>query len=214
MLRLSDIMTTDVLTLGPELSVREAMGVLTTRRVSGAPVVEHGTVVGVISTTDLLAFAAEHADAEPIVETPSDAELPPEEWDDSATIVEEGPTAAYYVALVDDSTEDVWAKMDEARGETRSVLDERTVRDIMTPRVHSMRPEETVTAAADYMRTARVHRLLVLDSDGQLAGLVTTMDIARAVADHRIVNRTFVFEKSPDTRTRGHGVTRPTEIRE
>ncbi|MGH7713105.1 MAG: CBS domain-containing protein, partial [Gemmatimonadaceae bacterium] len=51
-------MTTDVLSVSPELSVRDAMALLASRHVSGAPVVTGGKVVGVISSTDLLDFAA------------------------------------------------------------------------------------------------------------------------------------------------------------
>ena len=58
MLRLRDIMTTDVLTVSPELTIRDAMALLSTRHVSGAPVVASGKVVGVLSGTDLLEFAA------------------------------------------------------------------------------------------------------------------------------------------------------------
>src|SRR5689334_4171790 len=58
MLRLRDIMTTDLITVDPDLTIREAMDLLTAKRVSGAPVVAGGEVVGVISATDLLQFAA------------------------------------------------------------------------------------------------------------------------------------------------------------
>jgi CBS domain-containing protein len=42
------------------------------------------------------------------------------------------------------------------------------------------------------MRRMGVHRLLVVD-DGQLAGIVSSMDIVRAVADHKLEVRRFVF---------------------
>ena len=58
MLRLRDIMTTNVITLDPNLSIREAMEVFTSKRISGAPVIAGGEVIGVVSATDLLQFAA------------------------------------------------------------------------------------------------------------------------------------------------------------
>ena len=58
MLRLRDIMTTDLVTLDPDLTIREAMDVFTSKRISGAPVVAGDEVIGVISASDLLQFAA------------------------------------------------------------------------------------------------------------------------------------------------------------
>jgi CBS domain-containing protein len=51
-----------------------------------------------------------------------------------------------------------------------------------------------VTLAAANMERKGIHRVLVVD-DQQLVGIVTTMDITRAVADHRLTNRTFVFRR-------------------
>jgi CBS domain-containing protein len=59
MLRVRDIMTTDVVTLSPDLSLRDAMALLTRRHISGAPVVSAGRVVGVASLTDFADFAAQ-----------------------------------------------------------------------------------------------------------------------------------------------------------
>src|SRR5690349_12661430 len=58
MLRLREIMTTEVATVAPETTIREAMEILTQRHVSGAPVVQAGVLVGVVTGTDLMAFAA------------------------------------------------------------------------------------------------------------------------------------------------------------
>lgn len=199
MLKLSDVMTRDVMTVGPDLTVREAMAVLTDRRVSGAPVVENNKVVGVISTSDLLRFAAENVDTEPDSEY-DDGRPPDPTWDGLTPpeVEEDDPTAALYFAMRDDSDEDVWEQMEEARGEELSELDDRTVGDIMTTTLITMSTDDTVTDAADYMHTTRVHRLLVVDKQGELAGLVTTMDLARAVADERIVNRGAKTDRPKD----------------
>ena len=199
MLKLGDVMTRDVITLGPELTVREAMAVLTNRRVSGAPVVENNRVVGVISTSDLLRFAAENVDTEQDSEV-DDERQPDPTWDGLTPpeVEEDDPTAALYFAMRDDSDEDVWEKMEEARGEEVSELDERTVGDIMTTTLISMTTDDTITDAADYMRTMHVHRLLVVDERGELAGLVTTMDLAREVADERVGNRGARTDRSKD----------------
>ena len=58
MLRLRDIMTTNVITVDPDVSIRQAMNLFTSRRISGAPVVAGNDVIGVISASDLVQFAA------------------------------------------------------------------------------------------------------------------------------------------------------------
>lgn len=51
----SKVMTTDVLTFGPDDNVGDAMSTLVDRGIDGAPVVDaDGTVVGVLSTGDLI----------------------------------------------------------------------------------------------------------------------------------------------------------------
>ena len=54
--RVKDVMTTDVVAVGPEASYRQLAGLLRAHRVSGFPVVDdHGALVGVVSEADLLA---------------------------------------------------------------------------------------------------------------------------------------------------------------
>ena len=51
----SDVMTTDVVTVGPETPVREIAQLLLERRIGGVPVVdEDGKVLGVVSEGDLM----------------------------------------------------------------------------------------------------------------------------------------------------------------
>ena len=64
----------------------------------------------------------------------------------------------------------------------------------MTRKVCALPPDLPVTAAADYMTTADRHRVLVLEQ-GKLAGIVTSLDIARAAAEHKLSERQTVFGK-------------------
>lgn len=58
--RVGDHMTTDVLSLRPEMAVREAAEALVARGVDGAPVVDAGgKVVGLLTSTDLIVQASE-----------------------------------------------------------------------------------------------------------------------------------------------------------
>jgi CBS domain-containing protein len=54
-MRVKDVMTTDVVTVAPDASLKEVAGLLMERRVSGVPVVAaEGEVVGVVSEADIL----------------------------------------------------------------------------------------------------------------------------------------------------------------
>ena len=51
--RLKDIMKRDVLTIGPNEMVERALAILESRQLGALPVVEHGNLVGILTTTDL-----------------------------------------------------------------------------------------------------------------------------------------------------------------
>lgn len=58
-LKVEDIMTSNVMGVPPEMTVREAMQLLSTHRISGAPVVNNmNKVLSVLSEGDLLKLAA------------------------------------------------------------------------------------------------------------------------------------------------------------
>lgn len=52
--RVGDVMTADVVCIGPDLSLREAMEIITERRVRHLPVVLDGRVIGLVSIGDLV----------------------------------------------------------------------------------------------------------------------------------------------------------------
>jgi CBS domain-containing protein len=53
-MRVSDVMTKDVVTLSPTMSLKEAAALLSERNIGGAPVVDGDEIVGVLSETDIL----------------------------------------------------------------------------------------------------------------------------------------------------------------
>ena len=56
----------------------------------------------------------------------------------------------------------------------------------------SLPPSAPVQAAADLMREANIHRVLVTEHD-RLVGVVSSLDVTRALADRKVANRTYVF---------------------
>jgi CBS domain-containing protein len=51
---ISELMSTDVVTISPDAPVREAVGRLIEHRISALPVVENEVLVGMLSTVDIL----------------------------------------------------------------------------------------------------------------------------------------------------------------
>lgn len=196
MLQLHDIMTTDVVTVSPELTLREAMDLLATRHLSGAPVVTGNKVVGVVSLTDLAAFAAEMPGVP--TERPQALDLAEFEGDDATTEWVEGeePPSLFFLDQWADAGADSAERMAEPGGPEWNALEEHTVAEVMTRKVCKLPPSTRVDRAAEFMREAAVHRVLVMTGN-ELVGLVTTKDIANAVADHQLVTPTYVF--GPDS---------------
>jgi len=197
MLRLRDIMTTELVSLDPNLTIREAMDVFVSKRISGAPVVAGDEVIGVISATDLLQFAA----ALPGV--PTEREVTPDLLDDvhdDGSRVEPDPedeesAGVYFTDLWDDAGATVVERMAVPATAEWNSLEEHTVSEAMTRApVHSLTPETFVTIAADYMRRAKIHRVLVM-AGRRLLGVVTTTDITNAVADGKLTAHTYVFDR-------------------
>jgi CBS domain-containing protein len=189
MLRLRDIMTKDVLSVSPNLSVRDAMALLASRHMSGAPVIDRGQVVGVISSTDLLEFAASLPGV-PL------AHLQATDFDGAGLAAGQIDLDALRERLFAEvwtgTGVDVPDRTREAAGHEWNVLEEHTVADAMTRAVVSLPPGTPVPVAADRMRMAGVHRVLVMHGN-RLLGIVTTKDIANAVADNKLTARKYVF---------------------
>ena len=58
-MRVEELMTRDVLTVGPEDTLRDVASLLATEHIGGVPVVTGEEVVGVISAADVLDFDAD-----------------------------------------------------------------------------------------------------------------------------------------------------------
>ena len=126
-LRVRDIMTSEVITLAASTSVDDAARSLTFHHITGAPVIDRGRTVGVVSKSDLV--------------DPRYRSTP-----------ESTPT----------------------------------VRDAMARVVHAVRPGDPAMLAVRLMVSQSVHRAVVVDEHGKLVGVVSPMDVLRALArgDH------------------------------
>lgn len=94
-----------------------------------------------------------------------------------------------YLADLSDTTPSLIFRRRRSRA---TPLEDATVADLMTRHVESVSPDCTVEEAAILMGRKQIHRVLVM-SDGVLLGIVSMSDVAKAVADHRLTTRTYVF---------------------
>lgn len=180
MLRVSDIMTREVLTLGGEASLREAMELLSTKHFSGIPIVAGERVTGIISLSDIIGFliAVPESEAGEHLETLVESLEEPDEEEDDEDL---------RAVSMDEDVWSEWAEApslrdDESPLTTESLLDQHTVEEAMNREVFSVRSSESVRSAATIMAERGIHRVLVIDN-GTLEGIVSALDIARAVSN-------------------------------
>ncbi len=181
MFRIRDIMTRDVVSVSPDMTLREALNVLLTHHVRGAPVLSGSQVVGVVSTTDLLDFINEpRTERAPDLE---DGDTGGTEWAEG----EEAPSA-FFADLWHQIDDDLIERFVAHREQNADRLASHVVSDAMSPNACALPSDTPVDVAARYMREQGVHRLIVQD-DLALVGVVTTTDITNAVADHLFARR-------------------------
>jgi CBS domain-containing protein len=66
-----------------------------------------------------------------------------------------------------------------------------SVQEIMSPEVFCCYEDDDVQRVSDYMQEKEVRRLLILNSDKRLAGVVSLGDIAKVSGDERLAGETL-----------------------
>lgn len=149
-----DIMSADVVTVVPSLSLRAAAGVLRDHAITGAAVVnDTGMLIGVVSETDLV-----DREAQPRVRS---------------FVVKESRTRSRAHPRP--------AKTCEVLQAVEEPMDSGTVGDVFSPYVITATPDASVADLAALMVRHRVHRLFIVAGQA-LAGVVSSMDVMKAVA--------------------------------
>lgn len=76
------------------------------------------------------------------------------------------------------SKSDIIARLTDGRSST-----ELHVGDLMTTKVFSVRPDETLGRAVKQMVAENVHRIMVVDEEHKLLGILTPMDVLKALVN-------------------------------
>lgn len=154
--QICDLMTQEVVSVAPDMSLKEVDRVLLSYGVSGAPVVEDGVLVGVVSRADVVRFLyAEQSEAARI--------------------------SGFYTSPFPIP---IPALEQLARGTRRITEDmaHKTVREIMSTDVRAVSPQADVREVASLMASEGFHRVPVLEQ-GKLVGIVTSLDLVRRLAE-------------------------------
>ena len=154
----AELMIREVVTISADQTVRELVNLLEEKDYSGFPVLDHtGHAVGVVSQTDILRALAFTVGAE---------KLPPEFQERrrkaSTRLLEvpaEGPVHAVPALLA------------------------LPVRDIMTPSVESCTVDTPVAEVCALMTDHRVRRVVVLDDEQLVVGIITDADLVRCLGE-------------------------------
>ncbi len=77
-------------------------------------------------------------------------------------------------------------KSDLANPSRAATLEHATAEDVMSPVVFAANVGDSVRDVAQRMVETGSHRLVVIDERGQLAGIVSTMDVVRAFVQGRL----------------------------
>ena len=148
-------MQRDVITIAPEMSILDVYRMFVEEEIHGAPVVDdRGAVRGVVSTMDLLRVVRDELD-------PGAGRTATTYFRDE--LAYSGPS--YRVS------DDMQDRMQQL-----------TAEDAATRELVTVRPDATVEEIARKMLDQHIHRVLVVDAEHELLGVISSFDLLRVVA--------------------------------
>lgn len=147
-------MNSDVICCSPDDRVSTVARMLKDNDISGMPVMDNGTLVGMVSEADLLK----------LLDIPEHGDL----WLPSPFEIIEVPIRELLG----------WEETKRMLSDVGSL----PVRKIMKKDVHTVSPRDSIETAASLMTKHEITRLPVMD-DGKLAGIVTRGDIIRGLGN-------------------------------
>ncbi|MBI2921042.1 MAG: CBS domain-containing protein [Planctomycetes bacterium] len=151
MIQAKDIMTKDVTTICEDMPVRNMIHIIRTTSFSGFPVVDKdGKAVGIVSQNDILRALA---------------------WAlESDKLSKSFQTGKHRAAV---------KLLKSKRKVGVGGLLSKPVRELMTSGIIYCGPDTPVDEICETMVSKRIHRLVVLDGDGKVLGLISATDLVR-----------------------------------
>jgi CBS domain-containing protein len=148
-------MQRDIVTVSPNDTLRDALALMTDNHVTGLPVMDDACrCIGLITASDILNYEEEHADAS--------AEPGRHQFFDPET--------------------QQWETVSQSAFGLEEFGDV-SVKEVMARDLIWMGRDELLKDVARRMIEERVHRVLVMDEQANLFGIISTVDIVRVVAE-------------------------------
>ncbi len=158
-LSVADVMQRSLRTVPPEMRVADLEQWFVGQRLSGAPVVEGGRVVGVVSRADLV----------------------------RQLVVEQSQVESMALFYLEPFDADQHSAADDARiaEAVASRWQKLQVRDLMIDELITVPADRSLEAAARLLLERRIHRLLVTEGE-TLVGLLSSLDLVRLFAEGKV----------------------------
>jgi len=151
----ADCMQRDVVTVAPDDTLQDALTLMTENHVTGLPVMNgKSRCVGLITASDILNYEQEHADDSSKASTTQFFDPETQQW-------ETVPLSAFGL---------------EELGDVR-------VKEVMTRDLIWVDRNTSLKDVARRMIDDRVHRVLVMNDQANLYGIISAIDVVRVVAD-------------------------------
>jgi CBS domain-containing protein len=153
----ADVMRRDLIVVYDRDTLRDAMELMTTNHITGLPVVNNqGVCVGIVTASDILNYEQDHSEPTGEGEQNVAQHFNPDtqQWES--------------VRLTSFALEEF--------GDVR-------VHEVMTPEVIRVSPDTLLREVAKKMLDGRVHRVLVLNEQHRLLGIVSSIDFVRLFAE-------------------------------
>lgn len=182
--KVAEIMSSPVETVGRGSPVFEASKLMGEKGIKRLPVVEEGSVVGIVTQTDLIRASASYGMWRDVTEIMSRdvARVKKAASVAEATEVMTGRKISCIVVMEADEVAGVLTERDLLTRVIAPQRDPATVRaeEVMSSPATSVAPDCSILSASWIMERMGIRRLVVID-DNQLRGIVTQTDIFRVV---------------------------------
>jgi CBS domain-containing protein len=151
----ADIMHRDIVSVAPDDTLRDALALMTANHVTGLPVMDdRSRCVGLITASDILNYEQERADASAESGTAQFFDPETQTW-------QSAPLSAFGL---------------EEFGDVR-------VSEVMTRELIWVARQASVKEVARRMIDERIHRVLVMDENNSLFGIISAFDLVSVVAE-------------------------------
>ncbi|ADD09116.1 putative signal transduction protein with CBS domains [Aciduliprofundum boonei T469] len=155
MMEIKDIMNKDVITLSPEMTIKDAYELFVKNHISGAPVVDpHGKLLGILTTKDILKIIKNRME----------------------------DIGIYVFPTPFDFMEVLPIEIPEESKATFESIANTKVGEIMERRVHYVNPDTDIYEALELLVKKGISRLPVVNENKKVVGIITRSDVLKALA--------------------------------